>query len=166
MKFVIKAMRQSDWEAVSAIYGELIAAEQVLFETDAPSWEHWDRLYLRRGRLVARAVETRRIVAWGALSGASDLLTPVGVATVTLQLTGAVQGMAVGRSLLLSLIDESEYLGLWTLQAGVFTSNKLLLDLYKSCDFREVGLRERIGQINGHWQDVLLLERRSKVIGI
>jgi phosphinothricin acetyltransferase len=35
----------------------------------------------------------------------------------------------------------------------------------KRCGFREVGRRERLGQMNGDWRDVLLFERRSDTVG-
>jgi L-amino acid N-acyltransferase YncA len=36
------------------------------------------------------------------------------------------------------------------------------LALHRQCGFRVVGVRERIGQLNGHWRDVVLLERRRR----
>jgi L-amino acid N-acyltransferase YncA len=62
------------------------------------------------------------------------------------------------------MIDHSERNGIWTLQAGVFPENRASVTLHLSCGFRAVGLQERIGQLNGEWRDVLLLERRSEVI--
>jgi phosphinothricin acetyltransferase len=55
--------------------------------------------------------------------------------------------------------------GLWTLQAVVFPENAATLALHKRFGFREVGRRERIGELNGIWRDTILLERRSKIIG-
>jgi len=37
--------------------------------------------------------------------------------------------------------------------------------LHMRCGFREIGYRERLGQIQGIWQDVVSLERRSQVAG-
>jgi phosphinothricin acetyltransferase len=51
------------------------------------------------------------------------------------------------------------------LQAGIFPENVASVALHKSCGFRPVGPRERIGQLNGIWRDVLLFERRSPVVG-
>ena len=63
-------------------------------------------------------------------------------------------------------IEASEQYEFWTLQSGIFPENKASLELHKKFGFREVGRRERIGQMNGIWRDVILLERRSKVVGI
>ncbi len=39
------------------------------------------------------------------------------------------------------------------------------LALHRRCGFRVVGVRERLGRLNGRWRDVLLLERRSTRAG-
>ena len=74
------------------------------------------------------------------------------------------RGRGVGRALLEALVDNSEQAGIWTLQAGVFPENRASVTLHLGCDFRVLGVRERIGRLNGEWRDVLLLERRSEVI--
>jgi phosphinothricin acetyltransferase len=38
------------------------------------------------------------------------------------------------------------------------------LRLHLGCGFRVVGVRERLGRLDGAWRDVVLLERRSKEI--
>lgn len=53
----------------------------------------------------------------------------------------------VGKSLLQALIAESELHGIWTLQAGIFPENVASIALHKSCGFRKVGIRRRIGKL-------------------
>lgn len=72
---------------------------------------------------------------------------------------------AFGKALLKFLIECSEKHGIWTLQAGIFPENVASIALHKSCGFREVGLRQRLGQLAGIWRNVLLLERRSSCLG-
>jgi len=67
--------------------------------------------------------------------------------------------------LLEELIARSEADGIWTLQAGVFPENRASVRLHLVCGFRLVGVRERLGELDGRWRDVLLLERRSEVVG-
>jgi len=64
------------------------------------------------------------------------------------------------------LIAESEAEGIWTLQAGIFPENRASIALHERAGFRNVGRRERLGQMNGQWRDVLLMERRSAVAGL
>ncbi|MFW5985847.1 MAG: N-acetyltransferase family protein [Halanaerobiales bacterium] len=64
------------------------------------------------------------------------------------------------------LIELSEENGIWTLQAGIFPENKSSIALHKKCGFRVVGIRKKIGKMNGNWRDVTLMERRSTKVGI
>jgi phosphinothricin acetyltransferase len=38
--------------------------------------------------------------------------------------------------------------------------------MHKKLGFREIGYREKIGKKDGVWYDNVILERRSKIIGI
>jgi phosphinothricin acetyltransferase len=118
---------------------------------------------LRSCRLVAAEVD--RVVGWAALSPVSDRCVYAGVAEVSIYVRTALGGRSIGRRLLQALVEESERHGLWTLQAGIFPENQASLALHQRCGFRLVGGRERLGQMNGRWRDVLLLERRSSVTG-
>jgi phosphinothricin acetyltransferase len=64
------------------------------------------------------------------------------------------------------LITESEDHGFWTLQAGIFPENIASIRLHEQNGFRQVGYREKIGQMNGIWRNTVLMERRSKIIGV
>ena len=75
------------------------------------------------------------------------------------------RGAGLGRALLAELVERSEQAGYWTLTAGVFPENEASVRLHKSCGFREVGLREGIGEAGGVWRDVIWLERRSTLVG-
>jgi phosphinothricin acetyltransferase len=89
-----------------------------------------------------------------------------GVAEVSIYVSASARGQGIGRALLAALVEASERAGLWTLQAGIFPENAASLALHRAHGFRKVGRRERIGQINGVWRDVALMERRSQVVGI
>jgi len=164
MDIVVEAMQASDWEGVRATYLEGVATGNATFETDAPSWEEWDSKHLGDCRLVAK--HGGQVVGWAALTPVSSRCVYAGVAEVSIYVAKAVQRQGIGRALLRELVKESERAGLWTLQSGTFPENEASIALHKSCGFREVGRRERIGRLNGVWRDVVLMERRSKVVGI
>ncbi len=156
-------MTVADWEAVCSICVAGIATGQATFEIGAPTWIEWNRSHLPAPRLIA--VSRERIVGWAALSGVSARVAYAGVAEVSVYIDLEMRGRGIGRLLLETLITESEKTDVWTLQARIFPENVASVSLHKSCGFREVGCRERIGKMNGIWRDTLLLERRSKVIG-
>jgi len=158
-------MTPDDWPNVRAIYLEGIATGNATFETDAPSWEAWDRAHVADPRLVARDADGS-VLGWAAVTPVSGRCVYAGVADLSVYVSAAARGRGVGRALLTALIQSSERAGIWTLQAGIFPENAPSLALHRACGFRDVGRRERIGKMHGVWRDVLLLERRSVSAGI
>jgi phosphinothricin acetyltransferase len=75
------------------------------------------------------------------------------------------RGHGVGRALLQALIESTEAAGIWTIQAGMFPENEPSIRLHESMGFQRVGVHQRLGKLDGEWRDVLLLERRSPVVG-
>jgi L-amino acid N-acyltransferase YncA len=161
---VIDSLQPSDWEDVRAIYQEGIATRNATFETEVPTWEKWNRSHLRFGRLVAR--RENALVGWAALSPVSDRCCYAGVAEASVYVGSHHTNQGTGTALLRALIEASEKHGIWTLQAGIFPENTASLGLVKKCGFREVGRRERLSKLEGAWRDVLLLERRSSIVGV
>jgi phosphinothricin acetyltransferase len=159
---VIRELRPDDWPAVRAIYEEGIRGRNATFETEAPSWDRWQVAHPEL-RLVAE--RDGAVVGWSALSPASARRCYRGVGDVSTYVAGKARGAGLGRELLAELVAQSEQAGYWTLTAGVFPENEASLRLHKACGFREVGIRVRLGQLDGVWRDVVLLERRSDVVG-
>ena len=161
MRLSIEEMKDEHWPTVRAIYQDGIAESNATFETLAPEWSEWDRTHLREGRLVARV--EGGVVGWAALSPVSSRPAYAGVAEVSIYVATSAREKGIGKALLQALIEASERAGFWTLQGGIFPENKASIALHRSCEFREVGVRERIGQLHGVWKDVLLMERRTRV---
>ncbi len=159
----IRAMFADDWPAVREIYEAGIAAGQATFETDAPTWQHWDGTHLGEHRLVA--IVGGRVAGWAALSAVSDRCVYGGVAENSIYIHPDHRRHGVGRTLLTALIASSEAGGIWTVQTGIFPENTASVALHVRCGFRVIGTRHRIGRLRGVWRDTLLLERRSTVVG-
>ena len=158
----IRGLRPDDWPAARAIYEEGIRGGNATFETEAPSWERWDAAHPDL-RLVAE--RDGSVVGWAALSPASARQCYRGVGDVSVYVAEEARGAGLGRTLLEELVERSEQAGYWTLTAGVFPENEASVRLHNACGFREVGVRERLGRLDGVWRDVVLLERRSDVVG-
>jgi L-amino acid N-acyltransferase YncA len=163
MNYKITSMKPEHWPAVREIYGEGIATGDATFETDLPDCEKWNSAHRQDCRLIAR--EAEQVLGWAALSPVSARRAYAGVAEVSVYVAAAARGRGVGKTLLKALIEESEVNGIWTLQAGIFPENAASIALHKSCGFRKVGTRRRIGKLSETWRDVLLFERRSTTVG-
>ena len=157
-------MQPDDWEPVRLIYLEGIDTGNATFETEAPDWDSWNNTHLFFCRLVAR--RSGSVVGWAALSPVSNRCVYGGVAEVSLYVAAEARAKGIGRALLSELVAGSERNAIWTLQAGILAENSASIAVHKGAGFREVGVRERIGKLNGKWRDVVLMERRSKLVGV
>jgi len=176
MNYPILPMPPELWPAVREIYAQGIATGNATFETELPDWEKWDASHRKDCRLIVLEpfeqntelvvpLEKLTVVGWAALSPVSSRRVYAGVAEVSVYVATAARGRGVGKALLQALVQESEANGIWTLQAGIFPENTTSISLHQSCEFRDVGVRRRVGQLRGIWRDVLLLERRSSAVG-
>lgn len=163
MAATIASMVRSDWPAVRAIYEEGIATGKATFETESPDWPAWNRAHRADCRLVARL--DGDVVGWAALTPYSPRPVYAGVAEVSVYVADRARARGVGRALLEAVVAASEEAGVWTLQAGVLAENEASIRLHTAAGFRVVGLRDRLGVHHGVWRDVVLLERRSPVVG-
>ena len=158
----VRELREEDWPAVREIFEQGIATKNATFETEAPSWESWNRTQLDGHRYVA--VEQGRVVGWVAAHPVSLRPCYRGVVEHSVYVDDELQGRGIGRVLLERLVESTEADGIWTIQTGVFPENEASLKLHERCGFRVVGTQERLGKLDGVWRDVVVLERRSEVI--
>jgi L-amino acid N-acyltransferase YncA len=155
---ITRPLLSSDWPAVAAIFAEGIATGDATFETTVPAWEDWDARHLPEHRFVAEV--NGEVAGWIAVVPYSSRTVYRGVGEESVYVAERARGLGVGRGLLSALIASAREGGLWTLQAGVFPENEASLRLHRAYGFREVGTRERIGELGGVWRNVVLLELR------
>jgi L-amino acid N-acyltransferase YncA len=161
---VIRMMEDSDSVLVLEIYRMGIETKNSTFEINVPSWQEWKVNHLDHSRFVA---EIEGVVAgWVALSPVSKRDAYKGVAEISVYVHRAARGMGLGTLLMKKVIDSSEDNGIWTLSAVVFPENKASVLLHRKHGFRVIGTREKISLIDGIWRDTVLLERRSKKLGV
>lgn len=158
----IRAMEAHDWPRVEAIYTAGIGTGQATFEAVPPAWEAWDAVNLPDLRLVA--VEDR-LVGWIAAKRVSGRHCYRGVIEHSIYVDLESSGRGIGRRLLDALIEKSERLGYWTIQTAIFPENVASIALHEKAGFRVVGTQELLGESNGIWRDVVLMERRSPKVG-
>ena len=158
------AVTNTNYPQVAAIYAEGIETGIATFETTIPDWEKWDASHLALGRIAI--IEDNLLKGWAALSPVSSRCVYGGVAEVSVYVAENARGKGYGKILLQELIKISEENALWTLQSGIMKANEASIQMHINCGFRVIGYREKIGQLHGVWLDNVILERRSKLIGI
>lgn len=170
MSVTVAPLTADHWPAVERIYAAGIATGHATFESEPPTWAHFDATRSAAHRLVA-ADEAGRVLGWAAVTPVSDRCVYAGVVEHSVYVAPDAQGRGTGRLLLDALVASTEEAGVWTIQSGIFPENAASLALHQAAGFREVGLRERVGQMTygpcaGRWRDVVLVERRSPRVGV
>jgi len=164
MNYIIDKMSEKDWNEVASIYLEGIKTGKATFQSEIPTWEQWNASHVTSCRLVVRLED--KIAGWAALSPTSSRCVYAGVAEVSVYVGEAYRGMGLGKALLEKVIELSEEEGFWTLQSGIIKENHSSIVLHEKCGFRQIGYREKVGKMpTGVWHDVVLMERRSKIVG-
>ncbi|MDB4045781.1 GNAT family N-acetyltransferase [Amylibacter sp.] len=160
----IRTFKKSDFSSVKSIYQQGIDTGNATFQNKAKGWNEWNASFLTNCRIVAELNE--EVVGWAALSATSNRTVYNGVAEVSIYIAKNYANYGIGNSLLSKLVSISENEGIWTLQAGIFPENESSIAIHSKNGFKTIGVREKLGKMNGAWRDILFMERRSKVVGI
>jgi phosphinothricin acetyltransferase len=69
------------------------------------------------------------------------------------------RGAGVGRVAMDALVEASRAAGLWKLLSRVFPENRASLNLMAWSGFKEIGVHEKHGKLDGIWRDCVIVER-------
>ena len=147
----------ADAEEIARIYNEGIEDRAGTFETRFRSAADIAKWF--DGRHPAVVVEDDgRIIAFAATSEYRPRDCYVGIADVSLYVERASRRRGAGRVAMLALIDEARKAGFWKLVSRVFVENRASRNLIGTVGFREVGIYEKHGKLDGAWKDVVIVE--------
>ncbi|HWP95447.1 MAG TPA: GNAT family N-acetyltransferase [Syntrophomonadaceae bacterium] len=161
---MIREMLQSDGQRIIEIYAMGMKTGNATFETEIPSWEEWDSKHHSHSRFVF--VENNKVVGWAAICPVSTRKVYAGVAEVSLYIDVNYSGQGIGTQLMRMVIESSERNGIWTLFSVILAENNASININQVCGFRQIGIREKIACLDGIWRDTVIMERRSKSVGI
>ncbi|MDR2252319.1 MAG: GNAT family N-acetyltransferase [Bifidobacteriaceae bacterium] len=157
----IRPLLPGDWDDIFEIAGEAVGLGAL--DDELTTWDSWNARFIPGQRLVAASREGR-IAGWAALERVSSRPSWSGVAAVSVYVAASFRGQGFGSRLLGGLVAASEETAYWTLQAHVLPHNAAALRLLEHFGFARVGVRRRVFQTDGVWQDAILLDRRSAVV--
>jgi L-amino acid N-acyltransferase YncA len=156
----IRAAGPADAGAIAAIYNHGIEERQATFETRLRSSDEilgWLDAGDRFPVIVA--VYEGAVAGWARIARYSEREAYRGVAECQVYVHPGRRRLGVGAALANSIAAEAESKGYWKLIGRLFTSNDASIALVDRCGFRHVGVHLRHGRLDGHWKDVLLVER-------
>ena len=160
----IREALMDDWPRIKQIYVDGINTKTATFETEdqIKSGEEWFDSKIKGSIFVA---EIEKIVqGWVILSPVSNRCVYSGVAEVSVYVDLNSKGMGIGTKLLQKAIAFADENNIWTIEANMFTTNEASNHTHQKVGFKVLGVREKLGQLEGKWIDILMMERRSETI--
>lgn len=148
-----------DADVISRIYNEGIADRVGTFETRERTPDEIRAWFDGRHPQVVVADDSGAIVAFASTSSYRPRDVYAGIAEFSVYVTRAARGHGAGRVAMTALIEAARDAGFWKLLSRVFVENDRSRRLLASLGFREVGIYEKHGRLDGRWRDVVIVER-------
>ncbi len=147
-----------DAAAIAAIYNEGIEDRIATFETRPRSAEDVRAWFTGDYPLVV-VEQDGQVIAYATTSTYRPRDCYAGIAEFGVYVARSWRGHGAGRAALEALFREAEAAGFWKLVSRIFVENTASRALMRSLGFREVGIYEKHGQLDGVWRDCVIVER-------
>lgn len=157
----IRSAIPADAPAIAAIYNQAIAERAATFETTLRTAQDIEQRLteLARYPLLVATDDAGVVLGWAGLSRYRPRDCYAGIGECSVYLEPAARGRGIGRQLLQALIEVAGERGYHKLVSRIFLFNTASRALCRALGFREVGIYERHGQLDGRWLDVVIVER-------
>jgi L-amino acid N-acyltransferase YncA len=148
----------ADAPFLAAIYNEGIEDRVATFET-RPRSEEDVRAWFNDRHPIVVVEQDGEVVAFASTSMYRARDCYAGIAEVSVYVARKFRRRGAGRIALDELIKQAKAKGFWKLVSRVFPENRPSRALIQSLGFREVGIYEKHGKLDGVWRDVVIVER-------
>jgi L-amino acid N-acyltransferase YncA len=153
-----RAARPSDAEAIARIYNQGIEDRVATFETRLRTLEDIQAWFDGVHPVVVVEADDS-VIAFASTSTYRPRECYVGIAEFSVYVAREARGRGAGRRAMEALLNASAEAGLWKLLSRIFVENTHSRALMSSLGFREVGIYEKHARLDGHWRDVVIVER-------
>lgn len=148
----------ADAAAIARIYNEGIEDRVGTFETRLRSTVDIEAWFDGVHPIVVVEDESG-VIAFAATFAYRPRDCYFGIAETSLYVARDSRRRGAGRLAMLALIEAAGRAGFWKLLSRVFPENTASRVLIRSLGFREVGVYEKHGKLDGAWRDVVIVER-------
>ena len=158
---VIREARKTDLEDILEIYNQGIEDRIATLETEAKDLSYMTNWFEQhQGRYSALAAEEGdQVIGWASLNPYSSRCAYDGVADLSVYISRAFRGKGAGGKLLSALEMKARENKFHKLVLFTFPFNGLGQGLYKKMGYREVGIFQNQGVLDGEFVDVMAMEK-------
>jgi len=151
--------RRDDAAAVTEIYNQGIEDRIATFETDPRSPADIEPWFEAARAFVSVVDPSGDVVGYAVAHPYADRDCYRGVGAFSVYVRRSHRGRGVGQVAMAALIEASRAAGLWKLVSRVFPENRASLNLMARMGFKQVGVYEKHGKLDGVWKDCVIVER-------
>lgn len=160
----IRPAKLTDWDRIRQIYLDGINTKNATFETEdqIQDGESWFNSKIPGSIFVS--LESDYVTGWVILSSVSNRCVYSGVAEVSVYVDPKFKNKGIGIALINKVISFADQNEIWTIESNMFKTNIASKHVHEKAGFKVLGIREKLGRLDGNWVDILMMERRSTVI--
>ena len=151
--------RREDAAAITHIYNQGIEDRVGTFETVPRTVDQIEQWFDHALAFVAVEAEDGEVVGYAVAHPYSDRCCYQGISEFSVYIRREARGRGVGRIAMASLVEASKAAGLWKLLSRVFPENRASLNLMAWSGFKEIGVHEKHGKLDGAWRDCVIVEQ-------
>ncbi|MFT4567246.1 MAG: L-amino acid N-acyltransferase YncA [Saprospiraceae bacterium] len=154
----IREAKAQDCMSISRIYNRYLGKSTMDLEPKEASF-YESFLIVKNAREELWVAEIKNIIiGWGVIKLYSPKLGYQYTGETSVYLDSDHLGLRYGTSIKQHLLNRCKALEYHNLLARIFASNNVSIDYNKKLGYRIVGQQKEVGYINGHWQDVVIME--------
>lgn len=160
-EIIIREATDTDIMSIKTLYNQGIEDRIATLETETKDdtyMRNW--LETHRGRFKVIVAEDKgQILGWASLNQYNNRCAYDGVADLSVYISREDRGKGVGKKLLSKLESLAKENGFHKIILFTFPFNQLGQGLYKKMGFREVGVFQNQGILDGKFVDVMAMEK-------
>jgi len=157
--FISRSAKLADAAAITEIYNQGIEDRLATFETRprvAADIEAW---FEHKLPIIVVITDAGEIAGYAAAFAYADRCCYAGIAEFSVYVKRDWRGHGVGAAAMGALVEACRRQGLWKLLSRVFPENKASLALMARMGFKEIGVHEKHGKLDGIWRDCVIVEQ-------
>jgi L-amino acid N-acyltransferase YncA len=157
--FSVRPARREDAPAIVEIYNQGIEDRVATFETEPRSVADIEPWFAQAYAFVAVVDGAGEVAGYAVAHPYADRCCYRGIGEFSVYVRRSHRGRGVGQVAMTALIEAARENGLWKLLSRVFPENRASLSLMARMGFRDLGVHEKHGKLDGVWRDTVIVER-------
>lgn len=148
-----------DAGAIAEIYNQGIEDRLATFETQPRAASDIEAWFGHELPIVVVTTDAGEVTGYAAAFAYADRCCYAGIAEFSVYVKRDWHGRGVGSVAMGALVDACRQRGLWKLLSRIFPENKASLALMARTGFKEIGVHEKHGKLDGAWRDCVIVEK-------